>query len=229
MEIKTWYKTEGIKIENPVERLNELHKKINFIGGNLKDEYPEQTFSIKFIKPNAKVLELGANIGRNTVVIATLLDDDKNLVTLECDLDSVKLLNENKTRNNYNFNIEPCALSKIKLIRNGWTTEPSDILKYGYKEVNIITWEELKNKYAIEFDTLVCDCEGALYYILRDFPDFLDNFKHIILENDFLNIEHEIFTFETILSKGFRIEYSEPLFWMNIDKKFFYIYFKKSD
>ena len=39
----------------------------------------------------------------------------------------------------------------------------SDELLPGYKPVNTITLEELNNKYNIEFDTLVLDCEGAFY------------------------------------------------------------------
>ena len=41
--------------------------------------------------------------------------------------------------------------------------------------------QQLKeNKYNnMCFNTLVADCEGALYYILRDEPTFLENFKKI--------------------------------------------------
>jgi hypothetical protein len=45
----------------------------------------------------------------------------------------------------------------------------------------------------MEFNTLVADCEGALYYIMKENPDFLQTFNKIIIENDFNDIEHKEF------------------------------------
>ena len=71
-------------------------------------------------------------------------------------------------------------MSKKKLIQRGWETKPSDILEEGYKWVNILNFDELQNKYKIEFDTLILDCEGAFYFILKDSPEILNNIKLII-------------------------------------------------
>ena len=60
----------------------------------MNEEYPEQVMSVLFFEPDDKVLELGSNIGRNTLVISSLLKDSSNLVTLETD--SVKELEYNK-------------------------------------------------------------------------------------------------------------------------------------
>jgi hypothetical protein len=98
-------------------------------------------------------------------MIASVLNDSSNLVTLECDLISYDQLKSNRNLNNFNFHIQNSALSARKLIQNGWTTIPSDELLPGYSQVNTITLSELKNKYQIEFDTLVLDCEGAFYFI----------------------------------------------------------------
>ena len=45
-----------------------------------------------------KVLEIGSNIGRNTLIISHILNSNNNdnFVTLESDLESVNKLNENK-------------------------------------------------------------------------------------------------------------------------------------
>ena len=67
--------------------------------------------------------------------------------------------------NNLNFHIESSALSNRKLIQIGWDTIPSDTLKNDYSWVNIITLDNLKNKYNIEFDTLVLECECAILKI----------------------------------------------------------------
>jgi FkbM family methyltransferase len=226
MNIREWYKTDGYKIKDPKEKLAELHKRLIFIG-NINNEIPEQLLSLKYIKPDDIVLELGSNYGRNTSVIATILNDDRNLVTLECGIEEVEILRMNRDNNYFNYNIEPCALSKRNLIRKGWNTEYSETVKEGYKSVDIISWNELNNKYKLQFNTLVCDCEGALYYILLDEPNLLNQFHTIILENDFNNLQHEIDTIHMILEKGFNITYRKELLSDGWDKYYFYIVFQK--
>jgi hypothetical protein len=53
------------------------------------------------------------------------------------------------------------------------------------------TLPELKEKYPINFDTLVLDCEGAFYYILMDYPEILHGINLIIMENDYHSIDHK--------------------------------------
>ena len=53
--------------------------------------------------------------------------------------------------------------------------------------IGLVQKGELKNKYNINFDTLVLDCEGAFYYILMDMPEILENIKLIINEIDEIN------------------------------------------
>ncbi len=172
------------------------------------EEYPEQVLSAAFINPDAKVLELGSNIGRVSMVIASKLKDDRNLVTLECDFDNYIILEKNRISNNFKFNTINAALSKRRLIQKDWNTIPSDIDIEGYTSIPIISLNELKEKYKIEFDTLVCDCEGALFYILIDFPDLLTNIKTIIIENDFLNIEEKNYVDKKFIENGFNIIFS---------------------
>jgi len=207
--IKIWWNEIGKKIEDPKSKLDMLHSYLMIDHGDITKEYPEQLMSIKFINENAKVLELGANIGRNTCVIATILNDDRNLVTMECNDGIVSQLIHNKQKNDFNFHIEPCALSKRKLIYKHWDTMVSDVLLSGYKQCNIISFDELKQKYNIEFDTLVLDCEGAFYQILIDEPDILKNINMIIIENDFRDINHKKFVDDQLFKNEFKLIYSE--------------------
>ncbi len=102
--------------------------------------------AVQFITGNEKVLEIGGNIGRNSLIIAKLLKEDKNLVVLETISDSIKKLEENKKINNMSFHIEPSALSKRKLIQKGWNSIPSPTLIPGYVQVNIIDFDNLQKK-----------------------------------------------------------------------------------
>jgi FkbM family methyltransferase len=188
-----------------------IHAGLTFAGGSLTDELPEQTMVVRFLDPAAKVLELGANIGRNTLMIAAVLADQHNLVSLECDPVSVEMLRNNRFANRFTFHIEPSALSYRKLIQKGWQTVPSEAVPPGYVRVQTITFEELQSKYGIEFDTLVADCEGALYWILRDNEALLKNIHTVIVEADYASVEHKMAVEAIFHVHGLERIYSEPL------------------
>jgi len=190
-------------------KMNNIHSNLKIKYGTFREELPEQKMAINYLKGHEKVLEIGGNIGRNSLVIASLLDDDKNLVSLESHEIIAQQLTENRDMNNLKFHIENSALSNRKLIQIGWDTKPSDILENGYKWVNTITLKQLKEKYNIDFDTLVLDCEGAFYYILMDMPEILNNIKLIIMENDYRDITHKKYIDEVLLKNNFYRDYVE--------------------
>ena len=168
-EVRVNLKTSTIHTHN---ELNIIHSKLKIKYGSFKDELPEQKMAVRYLTGDEKVLEIGGNIGRNSLVIASIVNNN-NFVSLESDANIAKQLKENRDLNNYNFHIENSALSKRRLIQKGWDSKPSDILEDGYKWVNVISFEELNSKYNINCDTLVLDCEGAFYYILMDMPQIL--------------------------------------------------------
>ena len=106
-----------------------------------------------------------------------------------------------------------CALSKNKLIQKDWDTLPSDVLLDGYKWVNTITLQDFREKYKIQFDTLVLDCEGAFYYILLDFPEILENINLIIMENDYKDITHKNYINSELNKRNFYVAYNESGGW----------------
>ena len=171
------------------KKLSSLHEKLILKYGNWKDEYEEQILSVNYIKPNNCVLELGGNIGRNSMIISLLLDDPKKLVVIEPSKNIYNQLIENKNNNNLLFNSECCAISERKLWSSKWNTYTE--YKPGTVEIDTMSFEEVKNKYNYRFDTLVCDCEGALYYILQDNEKILHDIETIIIENDFTDIKHK--------------------------------------
>jgi FkbM family methyltransferase len=196
------------------DKLNHIHLDLQIIGGFLEEELEEQEMSVKYLKGDEKVLEIGGNIGRNSMVIAYLLGENQNnLVVLESDENNANVLRQNRELNNMNFHIENSALSKRKLIQIAWDTIPSDELLDGYKWVNTITLEELRAKYNIQFDTLVLDCEGAFYYILLDMPDILDNIKLIIVENDYHDISHKEYVDTVLQQNNFNRTYVKSCGW----------------
>ncbi len=207
-------------------KLSELHSKLFLKYGTFNDELPEQKMVVKCLKGDEKVLEIGGNIGRNSLIIASILKDSSNLVTLESDSKIAKQLTENRDINNLNFHIEPSALSKKKLIQKDWDTIPSNVLLDGYNWVDTISLDNLRKKYNINFDTLVLDCEGAFYYILMDMPEILDNIKTIIMENDYHDILHKLYIDQILTEHNFNIIYSEAGGWGPCENNFFEVWTK---
>jgi FkbM family methyltransferase len=207
-----------------IEKLATIQKKLKLKYGTFYEELPEQKMALTYLSGKEKVLEIGGNIGRNSLLIGHILgDNSNNYVTLEADEDIAHKLCENRDNNNMDFNIEGSALSTRKLItRNdiiantcneyvisNSNTIESDDVPNGYKRVNTITLDELNNKYNIAFDTLIIDCEGAFYNILQDFPNILNNIKLIIMENDYDDISKKQYVDEQLKRNNFKMSYFE--------------------
>lgn len=216
----------SVSEDDITEKIINIHSRLNIKYGSLSDELPEQKMSVRYLTGNEKVLEIGGNIGRNSLVIASILKDTTNLVTLECDDNIAKKLVENRELNKFNFHIEQSALSNRKLIQRGWDTMPSDVLHEGYNWVNTITLNDLKTKYNIEFDTLVLDCEGAFYYILMDMPEILNNINLIIMENDYKVLSEKIYIDEVLKKNNFHVDYQESGGWGPCYNNFFEVWKK---
>lgn len=179
-------------MQDAIDKLRIIHARLDFRHGSQQDEYPEQVLAAMFIGPGAKVLELGANIGRNSCVIASLLDNSANLVSVECDTLWAAMLRDNRDRNGLSFAIETAALSRRPLVQKGMDTKPGPP-ELGWTPVDVITWPDLRAKHGVDFDTLVVDCEGALYGILCDEPGFLSCFHTVVVENDYTDPAHKQF------------------------------------
>ena len=132
-----------------------------------------------------------------------------HLVTLETRKEAITCLIDNRNINKLQFCIEYGSLSRVPLIQKGWVTIPSDIVLPGYFRVNTISFDELQKKYKIVFDTLVVDAEGALYQILLDDPDILNNIKLIIIENDYACAADCAYVTDLFRRSGFDLIYNE--------------------
>ena len=218
------------ELDNSINaKITRIHNKLQIKYGALNDELPEQKMSVRYLKGTEKVLEIGGNIGRNSLVISHIIKGSaNNMVVMECDNQIANQLTENRDINKMAFNVETSALSKRKLAQKGWDTIvcENDVLPAGYKWVNTITMDELRAKYNIEFDTLVLDCEGAFYYILMDMPEILDNIKLIIMENDYYNIDHKKYIDNILTENNFSVDYMESGGWGPCYANFFEVWVK---
>jgi len=207
----------------------EIQKKLKIKYGTFNEELPEQRMVVRYFTGNEKVLEIGGNIGRNSLIISYILNqnNNNNFVTLETDEFIAEQLRQNKELNKLDFHIENSALSKRKLIQLGINTIESDKILEGYKPVKIMTLEQLYLKYNIKFDTLILDCEGAFYYILMDIPELLDNINLIIMENDYWEISKKEYIDSILIKKKFYRDYVETGGWGPCYNNFYEVW-KKS-
>ena len=213
-----------ISVQNKIANIHEKMAKDEFYGGSLLEEYPEQLMSARFLNKNSKVLEIGANIGRNTAVIASMLENPgKQFVTLECDPKSCAILRDNQCRMQLDFNIVNAALSYRRMFQKGWSTlslqkeqdeaKIEALKKEGWFEVNTITFEKIEDDFDIKFDTLVLDCEGSFYQILLDNEKILDYIKLILVENDYDSLQKKETVDRIIKKRGFQRIYVKKGFW----------------
>jgi FkbM family methyltransferase len=154
-----------------------------------KIEKPEQDLANSFILENDVVLELGARYGSVSCVINSKLNNKHNQVVVEPDNRVWDALAKNKQSNNCGFHIVNGFISKKKLdltnlhvyldgygatfIENNDSTIPSYSLA------------DIKQKYNLEFNVLVADCEGFLEVFFDENPELYDNLRLIIFEADY--------------------------------------------
>ena len=222
------FKIETVKTVDINKKLSQIQSELEIKYGSFNEEVPEQKMVVRYLRGNEKVLEIGGNIGRNSLIIASILrnNNNNNFVCLESDPDISRKLCENRDLNGFHFFVENSALSKRRLIQSGWNTIVSDIVLEGYKIINTITLTELKAKHNIDFDTLVLDCEGAFYYILMDMPEILDNINLIIMENDYNDISHKNYIDNILKENNFALDYVESGGWGPCSNNFFEVWKK---
>jgi FkbM family methyltransferase len=191
----------------PKQKVLALHSLLSLDHGSMRDEFPEQCMAMEFLTGKETVLEIGGNIGRNSSIISSILENDNQLVVLECSTAISEQLQQNRSKNGMQFHIENAALSKTKLIQKGWRTIASDTVLDGYTEVNNTTFAEVESKYNLQFDTLVLDCEGSFHPILHDFPEILTNIHTIIIENDYLTLREKEEVDVILQTSGFQCVY----------------------
>ena len=198
-------------------KLFKMLNEINLQFGNWDEELPETLMTTHWLKGHEKVLEIGGNIGRNSLIIGKLLHDSRNLVTMECCQKFADQLEINRDTNNLHFHIEKSALSKRKLIQTYWTVSESlaEDIPQGFEPVKTITLPEFKAKYPIEFDTLILDCEGAFYTIVLDYPEILDNIKLVIVENDYTKLHEKEYVDKMLIQRGLKCVYSDSGGWLH--------------
>jgi len=170
------------KFNNKGEFYTETSTKIN----TQDEEFIEQQQAEKYITPDLTVLELGARYGTVSYVINNKLADKSKQVSVEPDTVVWNALEENMKRNNINVNILKGVISNkpVTLVGNGYGLSTQHV---EISDIPTYTLDDIEEKYNLEFDTLVADCEGCLESFFNENPKMYKQLQLIIMEEDNLD------------------------------------------
>lgn len=167
----------------------------------------EQYLVHKWIKDDDIVLELGGRYGIVACTVDSILDNKKNHVVVEPDKSVLSALKKNKKRSEAEFYICEKAISNkpLQFIKYGigsFTENPKTRLS---KNDNIsIKFKDFMDKYNLNFNVLIADCEGCLYSFMNEIPlKLFKNINIIIFEKDRLNIDHYNEIYKKLIKKNF--------------------------
>jgi FkbM family methyltransferase len=148
-------------------------------------ETDEQLMALDYIEPHDIILELGARYGTVSVLMAKVVGDKGKLVAVEIDKNVFNVLEDNRKRNNVNFEICNNIISNkpVSINYEGYGTHQKDTDINNDSPLRI-SYDEFKKKYPYKFNVLVADCEGCLEYFLEMIGDDLQNYNKILFEAD---------------------------------------------
>lgn len=143
-------------------------------------EVVEQHLCQKHIKPEDKVLELGARYGSVSIITNKIVTDKSSHYVVEPDSTVWECLKTNMILNSCNFNILKGVISKKKICLqgNGYAKRSVIDTTYGKSQIELF---DLPN---IEFDTLIADCEGFLETFYNENKSLFKKLNKMILEFD---------------------------------------------
>lgn len=146
-------------------------------------EFEEQRLTKEFIKESDVVLELGARYGSVSCTINRILSDKKSQVSVEPDYRVWDSLKNNRERNGSKFHIIEGFISKKKLnlVPRGYDTTFS---QDENSDCFCCTLEEVEEKFNLNFNALVADCEGFLEIFMDENPKLYEEMRVIIFEED---------------------------------------------
>ena len=167
-------------------------------------ETDEQELANKYIEENDIVLELGARYGSVSCIINSKLKCKTNQVVVEPDDRIWDALELNRDRNYCNFHIINGFISNKKLgLINLDTNYATTFVEDSNSSIPSFTLEEIKEKYNLEFNVLIADCEGFLEEFFDQNPTFYDNLRLIIFEADYPQKCNYQKIRDTLKEKGF--------------------------
>lgn len=153
-------------------------------------ERPEQDLAKYFIMENDVVFELGARYGSVSCAINSKLACKTNQVVVEPDDRVWDALERNRETNHCEFHIikgfvsnEKLALTNLDECFGGYG---ATYVVQDDSQIPTYTMADIGEKYNLNFNVLVADCEGFLERFFDENPNFYDGLRLIMFEADYV-------------------------------------------
>ena len=173
------YSTEGMVFEVPAAQTTRSARS-RFLFDTY--ELAERTLARKHLRPDAKVLELGGCIGVVACTVNQLLSDNRHHVVVEANPALIPVLTRNRDRNQCAFSIENGAVSEAPAYFSTAPEIESGRIAENGTPIPCLKIEQIEDRHAIRFDTLIMDIEGAESALLRENVSFLQRLNLLIVE-----------------------------------------------
>ena len=163
-----------------------IYNEKNQIINHEQIEHIEQQLASKWIKPESRVLELGARYGSVSIVTNKIVEDKSSHYVVEPDSEVWECLEKNMKINDCNFNIIKGIIgnrsdrSKKKYRLEGDGYEKRSVIDSTYGKSQIESFD-LPN---VNFNTLIADCEGFLETFFDENKQLFHDLELIIIECD---------------------------------------------
>ena len=187
---KKVFKKNGLTIHVPFDLTD-----FKFRGRFVLDTYEEEEsrYLSEHLSPDAKVLELGSCLGYVSCLTNQLLKNKSQHLVLEANPQLIPWIEKNKRENDCEFAIENSIVSNQKMndfYIHDLIVGGSAKRKTAHKiEIKGETFESLRSRYGIYFDTLIMDIEGGELHLFQNHKEGIAKFDKIFMEvHPFANI-----------------------------------------
>ena len=145
-------------------------------------EVQEQHDANAYIRPDDKVLEIGARYGGVSITINKILKNKKDHVAVEPESTVWEALEKNRDRHWCEFHICKGAISErpLKINDGGYAGFGNYTSQDDEGNIELFKISDFN----INFNVLVVDCEGAFETFYRENKDFFKNLRAILYEKD---------------------------------------------
>jgi len=200
----------AIRVLQPVQASNLLDVKLK--GGVINeaesDILAEKAQILKHIPRGARVLEVGANVGRSTFVAASVA---ARVYSSEALPENFKVLQENIRAHGLQDKVKLLpAISDAPIYSlGGWDTSAEDTEpgkqkthKEAGKKIRLpaVSVQTILSKY----DIILADCEGCFHKLARMHPQILDGAHTLLMEDDAHEQELREWLRSDLIKRGFR-------------------------
>jgi FkbM family methyltransferase len=177
------FRVDGCEIEVPKDLTTRSYRAA-FVTGEYEEE--ERELIRRLLRPEDRVMELGACIGVVSCVTNRLLKDRKKHLVVEANPKLIPWIERNRVRNQADFTIEHCAVSRKPEVT--FFIHPEYIVGGSSQQetslpvtVRGCSLEQLNARHG-PFNVMIMDVEGAEVEVLPDAGELLKGFRLVIVE-----------------------------------------------